>query len=185
MISIIGTSFVGPAAARLAFMLVACAGLVVQTPTPASRHLDASTEPEMVECETSADSARDRQWRNDVDGSASDACDDDDDGGDESTASSGLLTSARAHVGPDFNDSAHLSGVTEDRRDSRGRDVHLRRGPPAVPMEISNTADDDTGRTHHPTSRGGVNRREPHLPHLCDPFRSASAQSDYGLRAPP
>jgi hypothetical protein len=179
--TIIATSFVRPAAARLAFMLVACAGLVLLTPT-ASRHLDASTGPHVVE---TADSAGDREWRNDVDGNASDACDDDDDPDDESSAASGALTPGRAYLAPDFNDSTQLSGMTEDRRDSRGRDAHLLRGPPAFPMESSNPADDDPAGTHDSTSDCGVTRREPYPPLLCDPFLTASPESDYGLRAPP
>jgi len=184
LITIIGTSFVGPAAARLALMLVSCAGLVLVTPASASHRLDASTELHVVDCPSTPDSARDREWRDDVNGSASDACDDDDDGDDESSAASGLVTSGRAHLDPDFSDSSRVSGATEDRRGSRGRDVHFLRGPPARPMESSNT-DDDSASTHRSTSRCGVNRREPHLPLPCDPFHSASPQSDYGLRAPP
>jgi len=181
--TIIGTSFVRPAAARLAFMLVACAGLVLLTPT-ASRHLDASTGPHVVGCQT-ADPAGDREWRNDDDGNASDACDDDDDSDDESSAAPGQLTFGRAHLAPDFSDSTQLSGVTEERRDLRGRDAHLLRGPPAYPMESSNPADDDPAGTHVSTSGCGVNRREPHPPLLYDPLLTASPESDYGLRAPP
>jgi len=189
LITILGTSFVGAAAVRLASLLVACAGLVLVTPAPASHHRDASNEPDVIEFQVPADSTRDREWRIDVDASVSDACDDedddDDDGDDASSAASGPLTSSRADLAPDFSDGSHLSEVTEDRRGSPGRDVHLMRGPPAVPMESSHPVDDDPAGTHCSTSCCGVNPREPHLPFLRDPFRSASAQSDYGLRAPP
>jgi len=184
LITILGTSFVGPVAARLAFMLVACAGLVLQTPTPAARDLDASAGPDVAECQASADPARDRQWTNGLDGSASDACDDDDDGDDESSTASGLATFGRAYLAADFSDSTDVGGVTEDRHGARGRDVYLLRGPPAVPMESSDTVGDTAGT--HPASSGcGENRRDPHVPLLRNPFRSASAQSVYGLRAPP
>ena len=185
MITILGTSFVGPVAARLAFMLVACAGLVLQTPTPASRDLDASTGPDVVGCQASADPAHDRKWTNDIDGSASDACDDDDDDGDdESSTASGLATYSRAYLAPEFSDSTALGGVTEARHGARGRDVYLLRGPPAVPMESTNTVGDTSG-THPAHSGCGKKRRDPHVPLLRNPFRHASAQSVYGLRAPP
>lgn len=185
MTSIIGRSFVGPATARLASMLVACAGLVLLTPMPASHQLDASTE-DVIESQAAPDSAHDREWRNDATVSVSDACDDDDDGGDdESTATSGPLTSARRCHAPDSRDNALLNGVAEDRRGSRDRVVHLLRGPPSFPMESSTTADDDPARTRSSMSGGRVDRREPHLPLLCDPFRRPSVRSDYGLRAPP
>src|SRR5262249_6720730 len=157
-IRIIGTSFVGPTAARLALMLVACAGLVLQTPTPASRHLDVSTQPDVAEWQPSADSGRDREWRDNVIVSASDACNDDDDGDDESSGASGQGTSSRAYLAPDFSDSSYLSGPAEDRRPLRDRVVHLLRGPPAFPMESSSPADDDTAGTHPSASRCRVNR---------------------------
>src|SRR5262252_5100706 len=131
-------------------MLVSCAGLVLVTPTPASHGLDASTELRVVDCQASADSARDREWTNDVIGSMSDACDDDDDGDDESSAASGPLTSSRAYLAPHFSDGERLSEVADDRRGSRGRDVHFLRGPPRFPMESSNT--DEPAGTHRSTS---------------------------------
>jgi len=183
LITILGTSFVAPVAARLAFMLVACAGLALQTPTP-SHGLDAPSGPSVVECPASPDSARDRQWRNAVDASASDACDDDDDGDDEASGASGLETSGRAYLAPDFSDTTDVGGRSGDRHGSRGRDVYLLRGPPAVPMESSNPAGDTAG-THPAPSARGEKRRDPHVPLLRNPFRTASAQSVYGLRAPP
>jgi hypothetical protein len=186
LITILGTSFVGPVAARFAFMLVACAGLVLQTPTPALRDLDASAGPDVVECQASADPARDRKWTNDIDGSASDACDDDDDDDDddESSTASGLATFSRAYLAPDFSDSTHVGEVTEGRHGARGRDVYLLRGPPAVPMESSDPLGDTAG-THPAPSGCGEKRRDPHAPLFRNPFRTASAQSVYGLRAPP
>jgi hypothetical protein len=182
--TIIGRSFVAPAAARLACMVVACAGLVLLTP-PASRQLDAATAPALVESATPADSTRDRTWSHDVDGSASDACDDDDDGDDESTATPGPVTADCACRAPEFSDSADVSVVTENRRRSRGRDVHLLRGPPAAPMESSDSVDDDSARPHASTSDCGATRRELHRPSPCNPFHSASTRSDDRLRAPP
>jgi len=185
--TIVGTSFVGPAAARLALMMVACVGLVLVTPTPAPHHVDASIGLDGIGCQTPADSARDGEWRHDVNGGMSDACDDDDDGDDESSSASGHATFDHAYLAPDFRDSEHVSAVKEDRLFPRARDLHLLRGPPALPMEES-TSDDSTG-THRSISGSlsdrGVNRGDPHLPLLSDQFRSASAQSDYGLRAPP
>jgi hypothetical protein len=184
LITILGTSFVAPVAARLAFMLVACAGLALQTPALGSRDLDASAGPNVVDCQASPDSVRDHQWRNAIDASASDACDDDDDGDDEASGASGLETSGRAYFGPDVSDTTDIGGRSGDRHGSRGRDVYLLRGPPAVPMESSHPAGDTAG-THPAPSARGEKHRDPHLPLLRNPFRSASAQSDYGLRAPP
>jgi len=177
LISILGTSFVGPIAARLAFMLVACASLALQTPGPASRDLDVSNGPRVVDWQPSTNSTRDHEWRNDAAASASDACDDDDDDGDdESSAASCLETAARAHVAPDFSDSTDVGGVTGARHGSRGRDVYLLRGPPAVPMESTIPISHAAGTYPAP---------DPCVPLLRDQFHSASAQSEYGLRAPP
>ena len=184
MSTIIGRSFVAPAAARLACMVVACAGLVLLAPA-ASRQLDASTTPVLVESATPADSTRDRTWTHEVDGSASDACDDDDDGDDESTSTPGPVTSDCAYRAPEFSGRADVSAVTENRRRSRGRDVHLLRGPPAALMESSFTADHAAAARHASTSDCGATRRQPHRPSPCNPFHSASARSDDRLRAPP
>ena len=188
MISILGTSFVGPVAGRLAFMLVACASLALQTPAPASRGLDASSGPGMIDCQASTNPTRDHEWTSGADGSASDACDDDDDDddGDDSSAASCLETAARAHVAPDFSDSTDVGGLTEARHGSRGRDVYLLRGPPAAPME-SITSIGETASTYPvPAPAGcGEKRRDPHVSLLRHPFHSASAQPDYRLRAPP
>lgn len=182
MSTIIGLSFVAPATARLACTLVACAGLALLTPAPASRHLEASTGPGVVECQTPADRTGDREWTNDVSVSMSDACDDD---GDESSSASGLMPFDREHVAPRFTYGARLVGLTDARRGARERDAHLLRGPPASAQRSSDLADDDTAGTHPSRSGRGSDHRAPHVHFLRDPFRSAVAASDYLLRAPP
>ena len=184
MTTIIGLSFVAPAT-RLACTLVACAGLAVLTPAPASRHLEASTGPGVVDCQTSDDRTGDRKWTNDVSVSVSDAWDDDDDGGDESSSASGLATFDREHVAPHFSDGAHLVRLTEVRHGTRERDAHLLRGPPASAKKSSEIAGDDPAGTHQSRSGRGSDHRAPHLHFLGNPFRSACAASDHLLRAPP
>ena len=105
MSTILGLSFVAPTTARLACTLVACAGLALLAPAPASRHLDASTAPGVVEWQASADPAGDREWTTDVSVSQSDACDDDD-GGDDSSRASGLATFDREPFAPPISDGA-------------------------------------------------------------------------------
>ena len=176
-------SFVGLAAARLACMMAACAGLVLLTPAPASRHLDASSGLNAFVCQARPDPAGDGEWTKHVVVDASDSCDDDD-GDDDPSTPSGQVTFGREHVGPDFSYSAHVIGVTAYQPGSRSREAHRLRGPPVFAKESSGTTD---GAPHpcSSASRRGANCREPHLRFLCNPFRRASARSDYRLRAPP
>jgi hypothetical protein len=181
---IFGLSFVAPATARLACTLVACAGLALLAPAPASGHVDSSTG--VVEWQTSVDPAGDREWTNDVVVNVSDDCDDDDDGGDESSSASGLATFDREHFAPPFSSGARLVGVADVRYRSRERDGHLLRGPPPSAKRSSDIAgNDDAAGPYHSGSNRGTDCRAPHVHFVRDPFRSACAAPDDLLRAPP
>jgi hypothetical protein len=187
-------SFSGSQLAQFASTLVACAGVVLLLPQPASSNPDAMLDVGTSVCRVSPDAARTRQWTDDVTANDPDSCDDedeDDDGDDDSFGGSGDALAGNHRWPTHFESASSLVHATIAFRVFRPLHAHSLRGPPSVHQESSdaefdrNDSDDDRESFHASVLLSTATSRAPGLLSTSESFRTASIGSAPLPRAPP
>jgi hypothetical protein len=188
-------SFSGSQLAQFAWTLLACAGVVLLLPQPASSTQDGMLDVGTSVCRISPDAARTHQWTDDVTANDPDSCDDedeDDDGDDDSFGGSGDALVGNHRWPTHIESASSVVHGTIAFRVFRPLDAHSLRGPPSVHQESPDAEfdgddddDDDSLGAHRAVILAAANSREPGLLSPPQFFHKAFTGSGRALRAPP
>src|SRR3954452_3684956 len=185
-------SFSGLQLAQFASTLVACAGVVLLLPQPASSNPDGVLDVGTSVCRVSPGAARTHQWTDDVTANDPDSCDDedeDDDSDDDSFGGSGDALVGNHRWPTHIESASPLVRGTIAFRVFRPLDAHSLRGPPAVHQEPSDAefdgTDDDSLGAPRAVILAAAHSREPGLLSPPQFFHKAFTGSGRALRAPP